>query len=347
MSDKLRLVISSTTALIEQFSSSLSAPSESTSEEEEGPAPLPLLATAAKTLKAQTTKLSLLAITAPFTPSALVSILCIVNESILPSLTAAALLTSTKRFTKSFQDEARAQTRTTLRELKELIDAVEKRSHADPSKDANNEVKSAVSGLTGRVWEACDELVTLADGGLVGFVVKRAEQYKALVQDAVKELEEWDPHDDEDDGFGDLLSDEEGDTETESDAQDAGLAIKMEEQKQKSLKVLSKIPQCIHVVIKNRLQKSLPTSPNEGQLRQLEVLQDRLQSISETVDEAAGSLYESNVDNAEEFTQKAKALTFEALGAVLEAWVTEGQGTNGTAKEDKYMQRAKEYIEKA
>lgn len=238
--------------------------------------------------------------------------------------------------------------RTILRELNALIEAVKLRSTSDPSKNVSDKEKAAITGLTGRLWEACDDAAGFANKGLVGFIVKKADQYKLLVQDAIKELEEWDPSLDEDeDAFGDLLSDDEEDAKENSNNSEPKAVAEVQEQKQRSLKILNRIPQCIHVIIKNRLQKGMPSAPSDLELRNLEKLQDRLQSISETVDEIVGALYESAVDQADEHSRNAKALTLDAVKLVLEPWSVGEEKKAEPTKEDKYMHRAKEWIEKS
>jgi hypothetical protein len=83
-------------ALCQRFAASLApnAPFEVPQTGPTAPSPLVLLHAAVTTLRAQVTKLSLLAITAPFTPSAVATCLAPLNDSILTSLVTAALLTT-------------------------------------------------------------------------------------------------------------------------------------------------------------------------------------------------------------------------------------------------------------
>src|SRR5271170_6734112 len=97
------LLLSSTLALIQQFTNSLSTPQPPSGiHPESSPSSLPLLSTATSALKAQATKLSLLSITAPFSGSAVSKTLITLNDTILPSLTTATLLLTPTAFTATF-----------------------------------------------------------------------------------------------------------------------------------------------------------------------------------------------------------------------------------------------------
>ena len=323
-------------ALIEQYSAGLSSPDNQESPQSTGPSPLPLIAASALTLKAQTTKLSLLAINTPFTPSAISTVLVPINESVIPSLITGTQLTTSKGFTETLSSELRTHVKDALKDFKVLIEAIIKRSKS--SSDLKEGEKKFITESTGKIWEDCDSLGELASGGIAGIVIKKAQQYKALIEDAIKELEEWDP-DEDDDPFGDIGSDGEDGDEADHSADESEAT---REQKTETLKVFQRVPQCIHVIVKSRLQKEFPPSPTLKQLENLDRLVTSLETASEAVDDAAGAFYDHDLFSAKVFTDKVKARTTEAVDCVLQPWNLD---TEEATKEDRYIQRARDWIQ--
>ncbi|KAL1847559.1 hypothetical protein Plec18170_008455 [Paecilomyces lecythidis] len=368
MADRLHRLLATTLALSEQFQSTLSTtPASSSSQPEEkdsknaGPAPLPLLSASATALKAQVTKLSLLAINAPFTPSAVNSVLSAVNDSVLPSLLTAALLVTDAAYTKSFRAEVHALVKTLLKELSGLVGEV--KNVAD-KKDRENKggrkeeelpapEKDSVVGATGRVWDACDMVVEIAGKGVVGFVIKRVEEWRDLVKDAIGELEEWDPADDDDDDWDNLLNGdgEDGgdDDKSENDEdEDEEETAALNEHKKTALRALKPISAMYPAIISNRLKKGgLEISPDvllpSSHLRALETLMADLQSIPEHIDEAAGSLYEADIRKSTSYLRKAKGRAVKVVESLVLPWTAEGAGAE-TPEEDKFTVWSKTWL---
>ncbi|KAI5302734.1 hypothetical protein KEM55_000922, partial [Ascosphaera atra] len=196
--------IDSSRLLCERFSSALSAStgqqSSSQTEAENAIPPLVLLTDAAQSLRAQTTKFSLLAISTPFTPSALVTVLKETNNHVLPSLATAALLTRDASYPSAFHIEAKGLVKDVFKEWVVLLEIVKIIAQRDNANEVPPE-KDTVTVTAGRVWEACDVCDAFAKGGVVSLVMKKARSYLELVKDGIKELEEWDPEDDEEDEF--------------------------------------------------------------------------------------------------------------------------------------------------
>jgi hypothetical protein len=48
--------------------------------------------------------------------------------------------------------------------------------------------KQEVLSATGVVWEACDSLLKVCQDGVVGLVVRKAEEWRGVLMDAVEEL---------------------------------------------------------------------------------------------------------------------------------------------------------------
>ncbi|KAI5282769.1 hypothetical protein KEM52_003602, partial [Ascosphaera acerosa] len=270
--------------------------------------------------------LSLLAINAPFTPSALTTVLQEANDAALPGLVAAALLTGdAAAYPPAFHKEAHALVSSILQEYASLL--VVLKTTAQISQDASARAglrekdKNAVTVAAGRVWAACDELAAFTASGVVGFVVKKAGDYHDLVKDAIRELREWDPEDDEGDGFD--LEDFGSDTEPEldggrrsttggaggDDGEDATSAASDDEpsaellnrKKQHLLRMLDRIAGLYNAITKLRLAPlrdhctELQTPLPSSMVARLSDLLAQLRSLPDCVDEAAGCLFESDL----------------------------------------------------
>ncbi|RAH71399.1 uncharacterized protein BO66DRAFT_347409 [Aspergillus aculeatinus CBS 121060] len=348
MAQKLHLTLTTTLTLLDQFQTALTtskasstSPTTTTTETITTKDALPLLSASALSLKSQITKLSLVSITAPFTPTAAIPILTALNESVLPSLVTAALLITATDHTQAFQTEAHALTRLALTELSVLLNEVQRiASRSDTSKKKGEELaqpaKDAVTLAAARAWESCDALVDLAAKGVVGFVVRRVEQWRDLVRDAVGEIEEWDPDEEGDEFFDELLSDDDGDDDAD-DAEDQKGEDEDEEeskalhaQKKSTLRVLKPIAQVYPAIVTHRLKK---TADAVAEVGKLEALTENLRLIPELVDEVAGALYEANPDKSGRFLGQTKDRAVAALELVKLPWQ---QGTTGEEKGDKF-----------
>ncbi|KAK2798131.1 hypothetical protein FQN50_008942 [Emmonsiellopsis sp. PD_5] len=361
-------LLEATLVLSDQFISSLSLPTQPQSEppsDSTTPLPLPLLTTSATALKAQTTKLSLLSINTPFTPSALTTVLTTVNDSILPSLVTAALLTLPASYTTAFHAEAKLLVKDVLREFGGLVGVVRGIAREQSGGDGKGngigeevkvrgeQKKEMVLGATGRVWKACDELVTFAGEGVVGLVVRKARMYFELVRDGMRELEDWDPEeeagDDEDDGFFDDDEDEDenglGKEKNENEEKPQPTPELLHSQKSHMLRLLTPLAQIYPAIISQRLKKtsssstltpSTPLCPSS--VSQLDRLLPHLRELPNLLDEAAGSLYEHDLDNAAEYTTRLRKTAFMAAevmrvplsgGSSGAAGAKEGEGEQG------------------
>ncbi|RMZ90912.1 hypothetical protein DV736_g1871, partial [Chaetothyriales sp. CBS 134916] len=334
--------LATTLALIDQFAASLlptgphhhDIPPSSP----DAPSPLLLLAAAARSLKAQVTKLSLLTVTTPFTPSAIATTLQAVNDSVLPSLVTATLLVSADAFTASFAKECRAYVQATLRDLKALVVLVESRSSnanhgkTTPPDTVTEDRKNRLTETTGRVWQDCDVVVAFADGGIPAFVVSKAKQWLELMKDAVAELQQWDPEEvvDEADLFANVNA---NDRATIS----AGV-------KDQALKVLSRIPQSVHVVVKQRLETLRQQQLSSDVRPRLDPILIHLSSISELIDESAEAMYLGNLELCLKKAGEARAVTIELVENALDGFIHDQKGKENESQEDKYVKRALDWI---
>ncbi|EXJ92900.1 hypothetical protein A1O3_01454 [Capronia epimyces CBS 606.96] len=365
-SKSLATALQTSLVLCERFASSLAPnasvdipPSESNPD---APSSLSLLNAAATSLRSQATKLSLLSITAPFTPSAVATCLAPLNESILTSLVTAALLTTPEQFTPSFAAECRSIAAAALRDTESVLRLLEKRSQkTNPKAEVTELEKKAFTEATGRVWDDCDKLTALADGGVPGYVVHKSQQWLELMKDAVKELEDWDPEEDIDDEdlFGESLSDDEddeddNDNDTDKDdhkhgnPQNNGRAAISAGVKEQALKVLNRIPQSIHVVIKQRLEKMVgsTTAIDKDQITRLDTLLTHHRHISELMDESAEGMYLGDLELCLKKAGEARALTVQVVEAVIRPFTPPDRGgTDVETKEAQYIKRALQWIQ--
>lgn len=343
MSQKLHNLLATALVLSEQFQTTLdtTTPAQNTTADGAQTAdPLSILSNSAKSLRAQVTKLSLLAITAPFTPSAISTCLASVNDSVMPSMVTAALLLTPGEYTKAFSTEARILVKTGLKEFAVLVQKISNIAHElDPSfpskngeqsKDAENkkkelskQEKDVLTSQTGRVWDVCDTITTLVSQGVVGHVAKRVQQWHDLVKDAISELEEWDPEDEDDGGFEELMGsddDNDEDSKSEDEGDDEKDVEALQTQKKSLLRSLKPVAQIYPAIVTNRVKKGGLTANNPQQIAKLELLTANLQSIPDHVDEAAGSLYEHNLDDCVKYLKLAKTTAEKAIDLVVFPW---------------------------
>ena len=221
-----------------------------------------------------------------------------------------------------------------------------------PTKELSEAKKKNVVEATGRVWEICDEILTLSEEGIAGFVVRKARLWLDLMKDAVKELSDWDPEEDidADDIFGEPRSDDgsldvsEG-VEKQDSAHRATISAGVKDQ---ALKVLSRIPQSVHVVVKQRLEKmgSVATVALSPSTREsLDLILDRIRDVSELMDESAEGMYMGDLEACLKKAGQARAETVEIVQSVLQPFPEALASFPDTeSQEDKYIERALEWI---
>ncbi|KAI1260682.1 hypothetical protein F5Y18DRAFT_249042 [Xylariaceae sp. FL1019] len=220
----LTVVTKSTNALITQFetllhSIALDKPVAHSSAAPDTPAvagsvdALALAHDSASLVKAHTTKLSLLVINEPFTPSAIARVLRELVAGPIPGLASAVQVCEVHSHTSVTRHELAWRCYRVLKELRgfiELIPLDGKTLSANKKNGAKGDKGSMVS--TGVIWAACDDVILLKKLGIAGLLVKKAEEYRDTLQDVLDELKEWseeveeeedDDDDDDDDSEGD------------------------------------------------------------------------------------------------------------------------------------------------
>ncbi|KFY71135.1 hypothetical protein V499_08660 [Pseudogymnoascus sp. VKM F-103] len=173
---------------------------------------------AAKLIRAHSTKLSLLIINTPFTPSAIVKVLRELAAGPLPSLGTAVELCGAHIYSDILQGELQWRVRKVFSEFGVLLKEIPLDGKVLTDDQKNGTGKTVGKGSlasTGVLWQACDDLAELKNLGIAGVVVRKAEQYRDTLKDAIEELQEWG------DESGDEDEDEDEDANTDDEADEA------------------------------------------------------------------------------------------------------------------------------
>jgi hypothetical protein len=247
--------------------------------------------------------------------------------------------------------EMRAQVRRLLLTWADVLALVLRMAEARngmPGKDTGvtESEKQEVLSATGVLWEACDALTKLCTNGVVGLVVQKAGELRAVLLDAMEELKEWGDDiendednaegsdDDEDDMFG--ASNKLGKDDTE-----------LKEILDTSMKKLKMVGMLYQALIKRRL-KTYPTNilvassaDSESKDRTstaaitLDKLMALLKSIPNTVDDLASAFYDLDQDEAKQTLDKCTLEAKSAAEIVKQSW--SGSDDEFTIWSDKWV----------
>ncbi|EMD89004.1 hypothetical protein COCC4DRAFT_88480, partial [Bipolaris maydis ATCC 48331] len=321
--------------------------------------PLELLRSSSTLLKSHTTTLSLLLINPPLTASAIVTKIGNVSEGPLTGVVAAASYVpgvgQGGDVGEIMRAEMRAQVKGLLASWNEVLSIVLSIAQKQGTKQGASVTeaeKQQVLSATGMVWDACDGVEKLCKDGVVGLVVKKAQELRAVLLDAIEELKEWgeDVADDEED-------DDDDDDKAENSDQDDVFATENKLGKDdkelkalldKSLKKLKMMGILYQALVKRRL-KTYPASKaitekgegqGEGEATQspsvkLNELMGVLKRIPETVDDIAAAFYDLDADEAQEMLDRCCGEAKTAVNLVRTSW--SGQDDEFTAWSEKWV----------
>lgn len=298
-------------ALLLSFQTALQSPLQPQPPITKSPNPLALLSDASKLLKAQTTKLSLLILNKPFSPKEVTFIVTTLTKSVLPALLSGLELCPPERYTRVLHEHVKVSLGVLWREMFNLLDSVPVEGK-DVGVDARG--KDALAS-TGVLWDQCDALTRVGEGGLVNLVDGQVKAYGALLEDAIAELDEWDPDEsDNDDSSGDEGNDS-GDAagiDTPTTSEDERLGSGMQKLnispqnvlKGRILKHLRLIKMLYPALRKQRIATfpNITKSAAEGQLpsaeqiEMLDALVTHMRQFTDDADEIAGAIYADNAD---------------------------------------------------
>ncbi|KAF2209624.1 hypothetical protein CERZMDRAFT_86932 [Cercospora zeae-maydis SCOH1-5] len=312
--ETLKDLIQSTIALLAQFCASLNAV-DTTTKVENAPNPLEVLRDSAKLLKAHTTKISLLAINKPFTPSAVSKVLRELTGTCLPAMMSAVQICEQEKSTwgTTVGREVARRVRRVFMEVENLLK--ELLSIADGNGQGATKARDSLSS-TGVVWEACDALTELHTLGIAGLAVQKAEQYRETIKDAISELQEWKEGTDLDtEGVDDALLDGgdegvDGDEDSFDDIFNAANSCPEDRPELKELVdvacgKLKKIV-LLYTALGKRRMKTFGSKPTEQHrdVGDLDEIVERMQNLQEEIDDIAGSFYDLDEDAVREILAK-------------------------------------------
>ncbi|KAI4609432.1 hypothetical protein J4E80_008682 [Alternaria sp. BMP 0032] len=326
-----------TQALLTHYQSSLAPTKDAASTSETEIAdPLDVIRASTKLLKSHTTTLSLLLINPPLTPSAIIAKIGDVTSGPLNSMVTAASYVPQEGQKGDIGDimrtEVKAQVRRLLGTWGEVLAMILKMAETRQSakgKDTGptESEKQEVLSSTGVLWDVCDALLKLCEDGVVGLVVKKAQEHRAVLLDAIEELKEWGEDVDDDDDEAEGSDDED---EIFGASNKIGKDNKeLKELLDTSVKKLKMIGMLYQALIKRRLKtypasSTLePTAATSPPCKKLDALVYTLKTIPETVDDIAGAFYDLDEDEAKETLEKCCGEANSAIELVRQSWAGE------------------------
>ncbi|PNS13774.1 hypothetical protein CAC42_3267 [Sphaceloma murrayae] len=283
-----------------------SAPSTfSTPPDPNPPHPLQVLRDASLLLKSHTTKLSLLLLNKPFTPSAITKVLREITSTCLPAMMSAVELARADVWGRLLRDEIVKRVGRVVREIGGCLGEVKALAEEEMGergtevKDEGKEPKRDTLASTGVVWEACDAVVELEEMDVAGVALRKAREWQALVKDAIEELRDWgedgeedDGDDDDDDGF----EDDEDDIFGGSDKLPKDRA-ELRELLAQGLGKVRKVEILYTAVIKRRIRTFTKEAARmKPHVLVMDDLMDHLKQLTELTDELASGFYDLDED---------------------------------------------------
>lgn len=208
------------TGLSKQRPSTTPRPSNSSSDVDS----LQLAHDAASLIRSHTTKLSLLIITEPFTPSAICKVLGELVSKPIPALAAAAETCDPSRYTSEFSQALITKCQAALRDLRTFVLKTPDDGKVLPAEAQEASTDGSGKGMmpmTGIVWADCDAIVRFCNAGVPGYYIQKVEETRLTLKDIMEELKEWseEEEDDEDDFAGEA---ERADFDSAVDVNDGG-----------------------------------------------------------------------------------------------------------------------------
>lgn len=262
--------------------------------------PLALARDAATLIRAHATKLSLLLVNEPFTPSAITAVVRELTSAAIPSLAASLESCPPHVYTAAYRKELAFRCRIVLLELSQLLEKVPRDGKSLSSKEQGFAGGKGSIALTGLVWTACDETISLANKGVGGFFVSKVEEWRDTLKDVLEELKEWgdeEPDDDDDEQTGEDDLDDEPQTTQEmlDDFMNSGQTIprsdpdKIRPRLETSLKRLRLVTLLYQAIVKRRLKKlpPIPQTPAQPSTSGGSDAAKAAKAIPERLDEAA------------------------------------------------------------
>jgi hypothetical protein len=348
----LTTLITSTQAVLAQFTASLAdnAP-KPTDRIPNPPNPLQVFSDAARLVKAHVTKLSLLVINKPFTPTAITKVLRELASTCLPALISGVQICQQDKavWSELLVHEAQLRVRRVFRELETLL--LEIKSVAQGAEAGSSSGRDSLS-TTGVVWESCDALAALKTLGVAGLAVQKAEQWRDTIKDAIEELQEWaDGEDLETEGQNDALfdSDDEGIAGDDNDSLNGIFNAansmpadrpELKELVEQAVEKLKKVDILYRALIKRRLKPfknvAAAEAGKKSSAENLDELLDNLKSLPDLIDDMASNFYDLD-------EEAAKAALADCVKRACETAALAKLDYDG--KEDEFSTWSKKWVE--
>lgn len=301
---------------------------------------------ASSLIRAHATKLSLLIINKPFTPSAITTVLRELVAGPLPGLASSLELCDTSRYTKTVKNELAWKIRYIYKEFIILVRAipVDGKILSDDAKNGTGKTTGKGSlASTAVVWKVCDEAIELNKLGVTGILIKLVNSYKDLIEDALLEVQDWDEEEREEENLVD--SGDENDGLPRQHLDDFGFPrephIPVESEDVE--KIRPRFESCVKrmklvilmykAIMKRRL-KTLPALPAPSStdlsteidsepsnlVQTVDSLMDALKEIPNTVDELANAFYNLDSKLIDLRTEQCFSMSISAAELLVKNW---------------------------
>ncbi|RKL20385.1 hypothetical protein BFJ68_g3091 [Fusarium oxysporum] len=353
----LATLIATATTLLEQLQSTLTtiqrnpltpATPSSSSPETTSINALSLARDTSLLIRAHSTKISLLIINEPFTPSAISTVIRELIKGPIPGLATAAQACTPDLYTSVVRKELAYRCQKVLVELWGLLKRVPDDGKVIPALGRDGSKGSLV--LTGKLWSACDEVVKLADLGVGGFYVRKAEEWRDTLKDVMEELKEWGEEEDDEDDVDGLADDMNNASLTEQemvdDLMNSSSAIpksdpdKIRPRLDSTLKRLRMIVLLYQAISKRRFKK-LPKDTTTGDIpSKLDKAASVLETLPDKFGDLAGAFYELDAEEIDRLMEEC----FESAVGVSEVLKLGWEGESDEFSE--WMEKFKAEVKK-
>ncbi|KAH7175341.1 hypothetical protein EDB81DRAFT_2229 [Dactylonectria macrodidyma] len=303
---------------------------------------LALARDSASLIKAHSTKISLLIINEPFTPSAVSTVVRELVAGPIPGLASSIEVCDASTYTGVVRSVLVWRAQRVFVELGGLLQRIPKDGKvlSGDKKDSFGPGGKGSLASTGVLWSACDGVIGLANMGVGGFFVKKSQEWKDTLKDVMEEMKEW----------GDEEPDEDDEDEDEDDVD--GLAYKLQESSiskqdmlddlmnsqqtiprddpdgirprlETSLKRLRLVVLLYQAISKRRFKKLPPFPPTDANSdlpQRLDKTAAALQKLPDTFGDLATAFYELDPEEIDDAMTKAFADAVAVSDLLSKSW---------------------------
>ncbi|KAM0327430.1 hypothetical protein ACHAQA_005716 [Verticillium albo-atrum] len=304
---------------------------------------LALARDSATLIRAHSTKISVLIINNPFTPSAIIKVLRELIGSAIQGIASAAQTCTADRYTSTVRRDLAWKSYTVLKELRELIQKIPadgKILTGDLKNGSSTKPGKGSIVATGTLWAACDEVTRFCNAGVGGCFITKVEEFRATLKDVMEELKEWgeetpDEDDDDDEAAGDADDNDSGlgsmmpsTQELVDDIMGAQQAIPRDDPD----KIRGRLDSCLkrlrlttllyQAIVKRRLKilPSLPTDASSNIPKRLDDVMESLRKLPNQFDELAGAFYELDPEEIDTVMEQCFLGVCEISDVMMKPW---------------------------